>query len=170
MSLDNICDIVSSQYQTKTWRIQQPWYKTGKCNECEKYQLSVIAKYIDMPIKTLDRLNYETKEIKNICNPLSFDDGFEWRETFDGKITYDNKTVYFNLKFVCGQGGSQNRPLREVYHFIKNQYIFCMNNFDTKYIFVNILDGDECFRHMSKFNHIKELYKHIKTLTYILQI
>lgn len=30
--------IPSSYYQTKQWRKNQLWYKTGKSNECEIYQ------------------------------------------------------------------------------------------------------------------------------------
>ena len=26
---------INSKYQTKEWRQSQPWYKTGKRNECE---------------------------------------------------------------------------------------------------------------------------------------
>ena len=34
--------IPSSFYQTKDWRKNRKWYKNGKSNECEKYQINLI--------------------------------------------------------------------------------------------------------------------------------
>ena len=36
--------IPTSYYQTKTWRKNRKWYKNGKSNECEKFQLGMIEK------------------------------------------------------------------------------------------------------------------------------
>ena len=36
--------IPASNYQTKSWRKSQKWYKNGKYNECEKYQIKLIEK------------------------------------------------------------------------------------------------------------------------------
>lgn len=36
--------LVGGSEQTKNWRKKQPWYKTGKSNECEKYQIDLIKK------------------------------------------------------------------------------------------------------------------------------
>jgi len=34
--------ISPSFYQTKNWRKNRKWYKNGKSNECEKYQINLI--------------------------------------------------------------------------------------------------------------------------------
>ena len=58
--------IPSSEYQTKKWRQNRKWYKTGKSNECEKYQLNLIERIINKKIeKTFDRINMETYDITN---------------------------------------------------------------------------------------------------------
>jgi hypothetical protein len=51
------------------------------------------------------------------------DDGYEYSENFDGLILKNNNKFYFNLKFVCGNGGAQTRTLREIYHFINYTHI-----------------------------------------------
>ena len=114
--------IVSSYYQTKEWRKNREWYKNGKSNECEKYQINLIEKIIMCKlIKTHDRINIETNEIINKKNPMCDDNGYEWTDNFDGLLLQYNNKYYFNLKFVCDNGGAQTRTLREVYHFIKYQ-------------------------------------------------
>ena len=56
--------IPSSYYQTKKWRLNRKWYKNGKSNECEKYQINLIEKIIINKLeKTDDRINMETNEI-----------------------------------------------------------------------------------------------------------
>ena len=115
--------LVQSNYQTKIWRKNRKWYKNGKSNECEKYQKNIIENIINLKILlTHDRLNIENIEIKENKYPLTSIDGYEWTENFDGKIVKED-TYYFNLKFVCDLGGAQTRTLREVYHFIKHQYL-----------------------------------------------
>lgn len=42
--------IPSSFYQTKNWRKNRTWYKTGKSNECEKYQISLIEKICNLKL------------------------------------------------------------------------------------------------------------------------
>jgi hypothetical protein len=162
--------IPSAYYQTKNWRMNKKWYKNGKSNECEKYQIELIEKIIMNKLtKTYDRLNMETNEIMSNKNPMTNDDGYEWSENFDGKLIINNNTYYFNLKFVCDKGGSQTRTLREVYHFIK-----CMLEYLIKFkcddiYFINILDGDECYNNMNKFNFLisKEKYKNITKYIFI---
>ena len=80
-------------------------------------------------------------------------DGYEWSENFDGLLLINNKKYYFNLKFVCGNGGSQTRTLREVNHFIKYQleYLIKYNNINNNIYFINILDGDASYNNMNKF-------------------
>jgi hypothetical protein len=162
--------IPSSYYQTKDWRTNRPWYITGKSNECEKYQINLIEDMLKNKWnKTYDRINMDTIEIMEKQNPMIYDNGYEWSENFDGKLEVNNMVYYFNLKFVCGQGGSQTRTLREVYHFIEHQmeYLLKYNNKNT--YFINILDGDTCYNNIHKFHYLlnKEKYKHIKNYMYI---
>ena len=93
--------IPSSYYQTKIWRKKRLWYKTGKSNECEKYQIIAIEKIIKNKLpKTNDRINTEINEIISRKNPMVNDDGYEWSENFDGLLIKNNNRYYFNLKFV----------------------------------------------------------------------
>jgi hypothetical protein len=157
-------DITSSVYQTKEWRKSRTWYKNGKSNECEKYQINLIESIIKLKLmKTHDRINMETNEIISKMYPMIHNDGYEWSENFDGLIMNNNNKYYFNLKFVCGSGGSQTRTLREVYNFIKCQMEYLIKyNMDNIY-FINILDGDENNNNNEKFKYLinKEKYKQI---------
>ena len=162
--------IPSSKYQTKDWRKNRNWYKNGKSNECEKYQIDLIEKIIKLKLnKTNDRINMETNKIISNSNPMKKKDGFEWTENFDGKINKNNMTFYFNLKFVCDSGGAQTRTNREVYHFIKYQleYLLKFNTLDI--YFINILDGDNCYNSMEKFKFLlnKEKYNKINKYVFI---
>lgn len=72
--------------------------------------------------KTDDRINIEPNNIINSKNPIVNNYRYEWCESFDVKIIINNRNLfiyYYNLKFVCGLGGTQTRTLRKVYHFIK---------------------------------------------------
>lgn len=162
--------IPDSCYQTKKWRKQMEWYHTGKSNECEKYQINMIEKMLKLNLKkTGDRIDMSNNKIINKKNPMINNDGYEWTENFDGKIIKNNKTFYFNLKFVCDMGGAQTRTLREVYHFIKNQ-MDCLvkNNINNTY-FINILDGDTSYNNMHKFKYLlnKKEYKEISKYIFI---
>jgi hypothetical protein len=160
--------IPSSYYQTKDWRKNRNWYKNGKSNECEKYQINLIEKLIKLKLnKTNDRINMETNKIISNPNPMKKNDGFEWTENFDGKINKNNTTFYFNLKFVCDSGGSQTRSNREVYHFIKFQleYLLKFNTIDI--YFINILDGDNCYNSMEKFKFLLDKEKYNKINKYL---
>lgn len=162
-------EIISSSLQTKEWRKNQSWYRNGKITECEKYQVEILEKIIKMNWnKTYDRINFESFEIKDKKN-IGEKDGFEWSETFDGKFLENKNTLYFNLKFVCDQGGAQTRSLREVYLFIKYQFKYLLKNKTNNIYFYNILDGDESFKHMNKFRYLqnKEKYKDIKKYIFI---
>ena len=165
------CEIIQSCYQTKTWRKNCTWYYNGKSNECEKYQIELIEKLISTKLKKTDhRLDIETIEIKTIKNPLTYEYGFDFTENFDGIIHRNDKTYYFNLKFVCDSGGAQTRTLREVYHFIKYQLEYLVKNMKNDNIhFFNILDGDTCYKSMKKFNYLlnKEKYIIIKDNIFI---
>lgn len=45
--------IPQSFYQTKNWRRNRIWYKNGKSNECEKYQISVIEKILSTKLSNI---------------------------------------------------------------------------------------------------------------------
>jgi hypothetical protein len=169
--------IPQSCYQTKAWRKTRSWYKGGKSNECEKYQIALIEKITKTTLnKTHARINMETYEITSTSRPMKNDDGYEYTENFDGLLIKGTNKYYYNLKFVCDAGGAQTRTLREVYHFIKCQMEYLIK-FDANAnatanantYFINILDGDECFHNMDKFLYLlnKEQYKHIQKYVFI---
>lgn len=79
--------IQNSCYQTKEWRKNKIWYKNGKYNEYEKYQIESIEKLIGIKLdKTHDRINIEQNKILHNKHPNVSNDGYEWTENFDGKI------------------------------------------------------------------------------------
>jgi hypothetical protein len=164
--------VVPSSSQTKQWRQSSGWYSNGKKNECEKYQLNKIhmllkhVKFGDIKIsKTPDRINIIKKQIGE--SKSSNIDWFDWTENFDGKTHWGNATIYFNLKFVCGDGGAQTRTLREVYHFIRSQLDILLTHPPGQYIFINILDGDQSHKFMDKFEHLLTLIEYKDILKYI---
>ena len=58
----------------------------------------MIEKLISTKLKKTDhRLDIENIEIKNIKNPLTYENGFDFTENFDGIIYRDDSTYYFNL-------------------------------------------------------------------------
>jgi len=162
--------VPSSYYQTKQWRKNREWYKNGKSNECEKYQINLIENIIRIKLnKTFDRINTETNEICSIRSPMINIDGYEWSENFDGKIVMNDNIYYFNLKFVCDNGGAQTRTLREVYYFIKYQCEYLVKFNKTNIYFINILDGDTSYNNINKFKFLlnKEKYKYIVQYIFI---
>lgn len=165
--------LTPSKLQTKDWRKNQGWYKGGKKNECEKYQIRKIEKIIKTKyLKTNnDRINTKTLQIVEKTNPLKNKngsewnkDGFEYTENFDGKFENNNNIIYYNLKFVCDSGGSQTRTLREVNHFIEYQLEHIKKYNTTNIYFINILDGDTSFKAMDCFKNLidNDKYKSIK--------
>ena len=152
-----------SKYQTKEWRKNQIWYKTGKKNECELYQREIIQKITKKKCKKTNlRINIENYSIIKKTHPLIENNGFEWTEDFDGIQKKINNIFYYNLKMVCNSGGAQTRTLREVYHFIKCQYEYLLkhpNDVEKKY-FINILDGNESYKRKKNFNYLKKLDKY----------
>jgi len=165
--------IPQSYFQTKEWRKTRAWYKNGKANECEKYQIDLIEKITGTILKkTHDRINMEYYEITNNSRPMKNSDGYEYTENFDGVLIKNSNKYYFNLKFVCDAGGAQTRSLREVYHFIKYQMEYLIKYFmklNNNTYFINILDGDECYHNMEKFLYLlnKEKYRHIQKYVFI---
>jgi hypothetical protein len=160
--------IPDSYYQTKIWRKCKYWYKNGKSNECEKYQINMIEKIINNKLKkTDDRINILKNKIESKKSPMIGDDGYEWTENFDGKLIKDNKTYYFNLKFICDRGGAQTRTLREVYHFIKNQMECLIRLNINNLYFINILDGDTSYNNMNKFNFLLNKIEYYEVKKYV---
>ena len=105
--------IPSSYYQTKQWRKNQLWYKTGKSNECEIYQKNIIKKIYNIDIKsTNERIDCEQYLIHLVKNIFKSKNAFIYTEDFDGKYEFNGNIYYFNLKFVCDKGGSQTRTMR----------------------------------------------------------
>jgi hypothetical protein len=161
--------IPSSFYQTKTWRKHRIWYKDGKHNECEIYQRDVIEKIIGEKCnKTNERINMEDMLIYTKISPLKSSNGFEWTENFDGSITKKGTSFYFNLKFVCDSGGAQTRSLREVYMFVKCQISNIILH-NTNNVYINIMDGNECYSCKSKFEYLfhKPNYETIRKNVFI---
>ena len=77
--------IPNAKYQTKLWRKARSWYRTGKHNECEKYQLSMIRSITSIRLlQTYDRINLESLDIVECKYPMKEIDGFEYTEDFDG--------------------------------------------------------------------------------------
>jgi hypothetical protein len=173
MILKRKCILIPQSYfQTKEWRKARTWYKNGKANECEKYQIDLIEKMTETILNKIpDRINMETYEITSNKYPMKNSNGYEYTENFDGLLIKDTNKYYFNLKFVCDKGGAQTRTLREVYHFIKCQmeYLIKLNTNANNTYFINILDGDECYHNMDKFLYLlnKEIYTQIKKYIFI---
>lgn len=160
--------IVSSSKQTKNWRQNQIWYKTGKSNECEKFQFKLFRKITGLRRHVkYDRLNYDTLEIKSIKNPYVYQNGFEWTEDFDSSNERDGEKYFINMKFVCDNGGAQIRTLKEVYHFIECQLDYLSKNLHDNIFFINILDGDEAHRTSTKFKYLKNKKKYKKITKYV---
>lgn len=165
--VDEENDFISSSLQTKNWRKNQKWYINGKCNECEKYQVKLVEKIINMKcLKSNKRINMEDKNIYKNLNPLKENNGFEYTENFDGEIIILNITYYFNFKFICDNGGAQTRSLREVYHFIKHQFYY-LKKYKNDVYFINILDGDTCYKQKNKFFYLQNKFKTLKNKIFI---
>jgi hypothetical protein len=162
-------ELTPGNQQTKSWRKEQSWYQDGKHNECEIEQRKVVEKLTGYDcVKTNSRLNTETFEMDDVSRPLNYSNGFEWTEDFDGySLVHHSKkfegscaNIYFNFKFICENGGAQTRSLREVYHFIKCQLEYLLNDKYNR-LFVNILDGDTSSKHMEKFKYLINKNKYI---------
>lgn len=160
--------IPSSKYQTKNWRKSTKWYIDGRHNECEKYQINQIEKILSNKLnKTNERINIESVKIINIKNPNINDDGYDYTENFDGCVIKNNNTYYFNLKFVCDSGGAQTRTLREVNTFIKYQLEYLIKHNTNNIYFINILDGNQSYDNINKFNYLKNKDKYKQIVKYV---
>ena len=134
----------------------------------EHYQRQMIIEGTGYPCpKTNMRLNLATYKLHEIACPNKKEDGFDYSEDFDGLQIVNNNKFYINLKCVVGAGGSQTRSLREVYWFVKGQLHNLSNSKDIYY--VNILDGDEAYKSMNKFNYVMNQldYASVKNRLYV---
>jgi hypothetical protein len=159
----SIPEPVPSCLQTKDWRKEQPWYKGGKSNECELLQRSQIEHMTGKSCpKTIMRINKRTRQMQELSNPLTRNDGFDWTEDFDGKQELVGKDgsahdLFYNFKMVCDAGGAQTRSLREVHSFVEAQMqVLLLGNHPNAY-FINILDGDQSHSRKEQFNHLVQL-------------
>lgn len=123
----------------------------------EEYQRAKIIETTGLPCpKTNTRINFRTDELKDIVRPNTRENGFDYSEDFDGFQTINGKLIYINLKCIVGSGGAQTRSLREVYWFINGQ-LNIVGKTENIY-FANILDGDEAYSNMDKFEYLKNMY------------
>lgn len=156
----------SSKNQTKKWRKDNICPKDGqKDSSCEKYQINQVEQITNKDCNKTNgiRINHRTLELRKIAKPMTQDgenvpDGFDWSEDVDALQKVNDKTLYYNFKFVCEGGGAQTRTLRnETYCFIETQLKYIKNNSTKKIIFINILDGYESYFRMSSFNYLLNL-------------
>lgn len=117
--------------------------------------------------KTNMRINLRKNTLNDISQPNTKNDGFDYSEDFDGSQTIKDKKVYINLKCIVGKGGSQTRSLREVYWFIEGQLKTL--SYTENIYFANILDGDEAYTSMTKFNYLLNLpeFDSVKNRVYV---
>lgn len=162
--------ITPSKHQTTEWRLQNICEEYGqRNNSSEKYQRSLVEQItkINCTIIKGFRINHTTLQLKKLTNPMTrngikIPDGFEWSEDFDGIQTINNNKLYYNLKFVCENGGAQTRALRnETYPFIKTQLNYLKKYPSSNIMFINILDGYFSFKSKPHFDYLKNQNKYI---------
>lgn len=149
--------IISSRYQTKEWRLAQPWYIDGKRNECELEQRRLFPQITGFELNKMNghRLHLSKLGVYEIHDPNTSDDGFEYTEDFDGGRICSEYKYYFNLKFICNKGGAQTRSLRLVYIHIKRQIDNLLHEIDDNHTYyINILDGDGAYNSRDKFRYL----------------
>jgi hypothetical protein len=143
----------------------------GHAIKSEKFQREKIEKSTGINCENIRgyRINQRFKYMEIKPQPFKEFYGFDYTEDFDGLQLFANKKVFVNFKNVCGSGGSQNRTMREVYHFIEAQ-CKTISNFNngsvllyddensmtpmTDVYFANILDGDEIEKNFNKYQYL----------------
>jgi hypothetical protein len=167
---------VPAHAQTKDWRKEQPWWKGGKKNECELFQRMQVEQITGKTCpKTTWRINKRTLQMKELSNPMTNHDGFDWTEDFDGEQKNClgkngvNYRLLYNFKMVCDAGGAQTRTLREVSEFAEAQLKLLIRENKCNTYFINILDGDQSHLRKSLFNYLLELpdYETVKEKVFI---
>lgn len=143
-------------------------------NICEKWQIEKLrAVGVPSVAGTNVRVNSITFEIETVATGL-FDrlDFADWSEDFDliMKVN-DATTLYFNLKFICESGGSQNRSIKPlanmIYYLAKHiekkqcrdkKFIFIMDGeYLTKFIVANETNGVSQFHY--QIDRVDPTYK-----------
>ena len=144
----------------------------------ESYQREMIERGTGIPCtKSHMRIDKRRVIMEDCPQPMTKPNGFDYTENFDGvQIFGPNITVYDNLKCVVGEGGSQNRTLRdECYPFIEAQLQWLNKNANTyplsdkKIYFANIFDGDKCAKCMPKYEYLLQLpeYSSVRSYVYV---
>lgn len=134
----------------------------------EEYQRKKIIEGTNIDCKKTNiRINLRTNILIDIIRPNIKNDGYDYSENFDGLQIINNNKIFINLKCIVGKGGSQTRSLREVYWFIEGQ-LKTLKNLKNIY-YANILDGDEAFLNISKYNYLLSLeeYENEKYKIYV---
>lgn len=168
-----IVNLISSKDQTKEWRKKNICSKNGqRHNKCEIYQKKCLEEITKKPCEKTNytRINHRELKFENIRCPLKKANGFDYSEDFDGYQNINNKKFYYNFKFVCGDGGSQTRTLRdETYRFVETQLKYIKKNKSENIMFINILDGDQSFKRQTHFEYLLNLndYKDCKTNCFV---
>jgi len=162
-----LSEIVKGRDITKAMR-HKLWGKVNggsAARNPEIYQRDMIVKGTGIACsKTHMRLNIRTKQLEYLVCPNKKENGFDYTEDFDGLQKVGNKFIYVNFKCVVGKGGSQTRTLREVYWFIEAQ----MNTLSEDLYYANILDGDEAYAVMDKFEYLLRMgHPNIKQKIYV---
>jgi hypothetical protein len=143
----------------------------GGSKKPEEYQRLQINAGTGKPCTTTHmRINWRKNIMVESAQPMRNADGFDYTENFDGKQTFGEKTAWVNLKSVVGTGGSQTRTLRdECYPFVNAQLDYLVKTSETKYLFVNIFDGDEAAAKMKMFAYLLSLpeYAAVKKYVYV---
>lgn len=128
--------------------------------KCENSQRGMIEQGTGFPCPKSGnvRINTETNEIRSITNPYSGPNGdYDWTEDFDGVQNFPGCVVFYNFKSIVQDGGAQTRSLKCVYDFVKAQRnVIRSRNVDKTTLFVNILDGQFCDKHMNKFSRFED--------------
>ena len=152
-------DIVSGSEMTKDWRhktLSKGKFMGGASSMTnENWQRLCVEQITGKKCeKTNLRLNLDNATMMELTRPSTRDDELDWSEDFDGRIV-NKKEYLYNFKMVIGTGGGQTRTIRELYHFIKCQFVFLKDNPDTEIVFINILDGDSMSAKLHRFIELK---------------
>lgn len=137
-------------------------------HKLEEYQRQKIVDGTGIACpKTNVRINLRTNTLKHISHPNTKSDGFDYSEDFDGCQSVKKNRVYINLKCIVGKGGAQTRSLREVYWFVEGQ-LRTLHSVENVY-FVNVIDGDEAYSTISKFEYLLNLpeFNKVKNSVYV---